>query len=92
MLLLPSTLTENEARDTLRMLKQAMDREGGDQLVVVDAAPLTRFDSSALAVLLECNRQARVSGRKLVLRNTPIRLSELAHLYGVDGLILQAEA
>lgn len=91
MLLLPSTLTENEARDTLRMLKQAMDREGGEQLVVVDAAPLARFDSSALAVLLECHRQARVSGRKLVLRNTPIRLSELARLYGVDGLILQAE-
>jgi phospholipid transport system transporter-binding protein len=92
MLLLPSTLTENEARDTLRMLKQAMDREGGEQLVVVDAAPLTRFDSSALAVLLECHRQARANGRKLVLRNTPIRLSELARLYGVDGLILQAEA
>lgn len=92
MLLLPSTLTENEARDTLRMLKQAMDREGGEQQVVVDAAPLARFDSSALAVLLECRRQAHASGRKLVLRNTPIRLSELARLYGVDALILQAEA
>lgn len=92
MLLLPSMLTENEARDTLRMLKQAMDREGGEQLVVVDAAPLTRFDSSALAVLLECQRQARATGRKLVLRNTPIRLTELARLYGVDALVLQAEA
>jgi len=53
MLLLPVTLTAREARNTLRMLKQALEKEGGEGAVVVDAGPLQRFDSSALAVLLE---------------------------------------
>ena len=92
MLLLPPTLTEREARDTLRMLRQAMDRENGQQQVVIDAAPLTRFDSSALAVLLECRRLAQVTGRSFAVRNTPPRLSELAGLYGVDALVLQTDA
>lgn len=90
MLLLPPTLTEREARDTLRMLRQAMDRESGQQQVVIDAAPLSRFDSSALAVLLECRRLAQATGRSFAVRNTPVRLSEMAKLYGVDGLVLQA--
>jgi phospholipid transport system transporter-binding protein len=90
MLLLPPTLTEREARDTLRMLRQAMDRESGQQQVVIDAAPLSRFDSSALAVLLECRRLAQATGRSFAVRNTPMRLSQMAKLYGVDGLVLQA--
>jgi phospholipid transport system transporter-binding protein len=90
MLLLPPTLTEREARDTLRMLRQAMDRESGQQQVVVDAAPLARFDSSALAVLLECRRLAQSTGRSFAVRNTPARLNEMAKLYGVDELVLPA--
>lgn len=88
MLLLPPTMTESEARDTLRMLRQAMDREAHEPQVVVDAAPLTRFDSSALAVLLECHRLARTGGRKLTVRNASARLTELARLYGVEALVL----
>jgi phospholipid transport system transporter-binding protein len=88
MLLLPPTLTEREARDTLRMLRQAMDRESGQQQLIVDAAPLARFDSSALAVLLECRRLAQSTGRSFAVRNTPARLTEMAKLYGVDELVL----
>lgn len=88
MLLLPPTLTEREARDTLRMLRQAMDRESGQQQLIVDAAPLARFDSSALAVLLECRRLAQSTGRSFAVRNTPVRLTEMAKLYGVDELVL----
>jgi phospholipid transport system transporter-binding protein len=87
---LPTTLTEREARDTLRMLRQSIDQDPGRQpQVVVDAAALTRFDSSALAVLLECRRLAQAMGRPFGLRNTPARLSEMAKLYGVDELLLR---
>ena len=45
------------------------------------------FDSSALAVLLECSRIAAAGKRKLETVNAPARMSDLAHLYGVDGLL-----
>ncbi len=58
MLLLPATLTTNEARDTLRMLAQALQREAAMTPVVVNASGLQQFDTSALAVLLEIQRLA----------------------------------
>jgi phospholipid transport system transporter-binding protein len=87
MLVLPPTLTEREARDTLSMLSQALQREK-DVPVVVDASGLSRFDSSALAVLLECQRLARAWGRAFEVRNPPAKLLSLAGLYGVDTLLL----
>jgi phospholipid transport system transporter-binding protein len=53
MLLLPATLTSREARVTLRMLKQALQSEGSEGPVIVQAASLQHLDSAALAVLLE---------------------------------------
>ncbi len=91
MLLLPATLTAREARDTLRMLKQALEKEGGDSAVVVDAGPLQRFDSSALAVLLEIDRLAQAWGRDFAVRSAPAKLAALAKLYGVEGLLLKPE-
>ena len=88
MLLLPVTLTAREARNTLRMLKQALEKEGGDGAVVVDAGPLQRFDSSALAVLLELDRRAQAWGRDFAIRSAPAKLAALAKLYGVDALLL----
>lgn len=89
MLLLPEALTLHEARDALRMLTQALRRER-DGPVEVDASGLRRFDSSALAVLLECRRQAASFGRPFVLREAPPKLAELARLYGVEALFAES--
>ena len=86
MLVLPETLTIREARDTLRMLEQAMRSDGGDTLVV-DASALRSFDSAAVAVLLECPRLAAAWSKRFEVRGAPPKLSELAHLYGVDELL-----
>ena len=89
MLLLPATLTAREARDTLRMLKQALQKEGSAGDVVVDAGPLLHFDSAALAVLLEVDRLAEAWGRRFSIRAAPAKLAALAKLYGVDALLLR---
>ena len=91
MLLLPATLTAHEARDTLRMLKQALQAEGSETAVVVDAGPLQHFDSAALAVLLEIDRLAEAWGRRFAIRSAPAKLAALATLYGVDALLLKPE-
>jgi phospholipid transport system transporter-binding protein len=92
MLLLPATLTARQARDTLRMLTQALQKEGGEGAVVVDAGPLQHFDSAALAVLLEIDRLAQAWGRQFSIRSAPAKLAALAKLYGVDTLLLRPDA
>ena len=90
MLLLPSTVTHAEARDALRMLAQALQREA-DAVVTVDASGLRQFDSAALAVLLECQRLAQAGGKGFAVRQAPAKLAELARLYGLDKLLLSAD-
>jgi phospholipid transport system transporter-binding protein len=92
MLLLPATLTAREARDTLRMLTQALQKEGSEAAVVVDAGPLQHFDSAALAVLLEVDRLAQAWGRQFSIRSAPAKLAALAKLYGVDALLLKPDS
>jgi len=58
--------------------------------VVVDAAPLQRFDSSALAVLLELRRVCLAAGKSLVVQGMPVHLGDLAALYGIEGLLPQS--
>ncbi len=87
MLLLPATLTAHEARDTLRMLTQAIKAQAAG--VVVDASSLVHFDSSALSVLLECQRQAQAWGKTFALSEPPAKLTALAKLYGVDVLLMR---
>ncbi len=85
------TISSAEARDTQRMLGQALQQESkapGETQVVVDASGLQRFDSSALAVLLECQRLAKAWGKGFVVRQAPEKLSQLARLYGVDSLLM----
>jgi phospholipid transport system transporter-binding protein len=91
MLPLPQTVTLAEARDTLRMLSQALQREGGDALVV-DASPLREFDSAVLAVLLECRRLAAAFGKRFTLHGAPPKLKSLATLYGISELLPQEAA
>ena len=88
MLLLPATITNREARDTLRMLSQALQREA-DPEVIVNASGLQHFDTAALAVLLECERLAQASGKRFVITQAPPKLATLAALYGVDALLLK---
>jgi phospholipid transport system transporter-binding protein len=90
MLLLPATLTAREARDTLRMLAQALQREP-DSGVVIDASGLQNIDSAALAVLLECRRLAQAWGKSFTVRQAPSKLAALAKLYGVDTLLLRGD-
>jgi len=87
MLLLPATVTAKEANDTRRLLTQALKVEPQAE-AVVDASSLRQFDSSALAVLLECQRAADGSGKPFVVRNAPPKLLALARLYGVDTLLM----
>ena len=95
MLLLPQTLTMAEARDAVRMLAQSLradaDRSAGGGELVVDASAVTRFDSAALAVLLECARQARAWGHAVGVVHVPRAMYDLAVLYGVAD-ILRLEA
>ncbi|WOB09312.1 STAS domain-containing protein [Piscinibacter gummiphilus] len=92
MLVLPATVTLREARDAQRMLSQALQQEAQskahESLVMIDASGLQQFDSSALAVLLECQRLASGWGKGFAVRNAPKKLAELARLYGVDVLLM----
>jgi len=91
MLLLPATITAKEATAAQRLLTQALKSEP-DGPVVIDASNLSQFDSSALAVLLECQRAAQAWGKAFTLRNAPPKLTALAKLYGVDVLLMPASA
>jgi len=91
MLLLPATITAAQANDALRLLAQTLRKEP-DAGVVIDASNLQQFDSSALAVLLECHRLAQAWGKPFALRNAPPRLASLAKLYGIDSLLADAAA
>ena len=86
MLVLPAELTHRQASDALRMLLQALKAQREPQ-VVVDAGALTTFDSSALAVLLECRRTALFEGRCFMVKALPPALASLAGLYGVQELL-----
>jgi phospholipid transport system transporter-binding protein len=87
-LLLPATVTLSEAVTTLHMLEQAMPRNGTGDTVVVDASEVRRFDSSLLAVLLECRRLVQSVGKQFHVREAPAQLGKLAKLYGVDSLLI----
>jgi phospholipid transport system transporter-binding protein len=86
MLVLPPTLRHEEAPACMRMLQQGLAGQQGS-VAVVDATALTRFDSSALAVLLECRREAGALGRSFAVKGLSPRLRELAALYGVAALL-----
>ena len=86
MLTLPPVLTHAVAAGFARGLKPELFTAGPAE-VVADAGALQQFDSSALAVLLECRRHALAAGRHFSVRGAPARLRELAELYGVAELI-----
>ena len=85
MIRLPATLMHAQAESCLRDLSARIDASAG--VLQLDAQDLQAFDSSALAVLLACRRQAQAAGRVLEVRNMPERLQSLALVYGVHGLL-----
>jgi phospholipid transport system transporter-binding protein len=86
MLMLPAELTHDQAAACSRMLAQAL-RADAEPAVVADAGALERFDSSALAVLLDCRREALALGKTFAVARMPARLRELASVYGVADLL-----
>lgn len=86
MLVLPKELTHSQATACLRMLVQGLRSQTGPQ-VVVDATGLSRFDSAALAVLLEFRRESLALGKRFSILGMPARLGDLATLYGIIELL-----
>ncbi|WP_332827017.1 STAS domain-containing protein [Ramlibacter sp.] len=86
MLVLPAELTHAQATACGRMLAQALHSDHGPQ-AIADASALRRFDSSALAVLLECRREALAVGKTFAVSGLHPRLRALATLYGVGELL-----
>lgn len=87
---LPANLTRDEAKVCLESLSGAI--RGAVRGVPgvdfrVDASAVSRFDSSALAVLLEGRRLAASLGGGLVVESMPAGLGQLAALYGVAELL-----
>ncbi len=86
---LPERLTLAEAVPTLERLDGQLAQQPAPT-VVLDAASLREFDSSALAVLLELRRRLQSQGKTLKVEGWPRRLQDLAGLYGVQELLASA--
>jgi phospholipid transport system transporter-binding protein len=85
-LALPVLLTHDQATACAQSLGLAIRAEPGGQ-VVIDANGLEKFDSSALAVLLQCRRDAAASSKSFEVIGLPHQLRELANLYGISELL-----
>ena len=85
---LPSSVDHTSAVEFVKALPARVEamRQKSASALVVDASGLEFFDSSALAVLLECRRQALASGQVFSVSGAPVRLMQLAALYGVAAL------
>jgi phospholipid transport system transporter-binding protein len=85
---LPSEVRHGNALACAALLKSEIGKRGGStSQVVVDAAAVTRFDSSAIAVLLEARREALAQGRSFVVNGLPDDMRRLAQVYGVRELL-----
>ena len=83
---LPAELTQTQASACLRALASGVNSSAAP-VVVVDASGLIRFDSSALAVLLELRRQSLAVGKRFAVKGLPAGLRNLAMLYGIADLV-----
>ncbi len=84
MLKFPAELTHDPAAAFAPGMSAALQQQSG--AVVADVSALQQFDSSAIALLLECRRLALQAGRAFSVTGAPIKLQQLAQLYGVDDL------
>ena len=86
MLKLPAILMHDTATSCLTEMLSAARAETTTS-VAVDASALVRFDSTALAVLLELRRTVLQLGKTLSLQGVSPRLTDLARLYGIAELL-----
>jgi phospholipid transport system transporter-binding protein len=89
LLTLPADLRHSNAAFCLSKL-EAQIRNSPDAEVEIQAGNLSDFDSSALAVLLGCRRQAESLSKTLKFKHFPTKLRELAMLYGVSELLVES--
>ncbi len=88
---LPAVVTHDRADACSSALRKALTLSRKIALVVrVDASALQQFDSSVLAVLLDCRRAAVAMGLSFKVDHLPDRLRQLAGLYGVSDLLSDA--
>ncbi len=87
MLTLPQKVGLSDAQQVLAGLSQALEAAPAQAPLELDASALLDFDSAVLAVLLECQRRAQASGRRLTLVGAPPKLAELARVYGLSELL-----
>jgi len=87
---LPATATLQQAAQLAAALPAAV--AAGSGVMRVDAAALTHFDTSAIALLMQARRLAHAAGRSFEVVGAPPKLLELMQLYGVDGLLPLAPA
>ncbi len=80
---LPTTLTLADAETAVRAGCEAI-AGGVDE---VDLSRLQRFDSAALAAVLEWRRVAEARQRPLRVTGIPSGLASIARVYGVDHLL-----
>ena len=76
----PASITLEEAPAALAAARGLLSAAGGS----VDLAPLARFDSAAVAVLVALRREG---GPAVSFRNVPPNLRKLASLYGVEAAL-----
>ena len=74
----------SEARATLVRLQPLLATADDP---VIDASALQDLDSAAVALLLDCQRQAHARGKTLRVTGAPAKLGQLAQLYGVEALL-----
>ena len=79
----PTVLTQAEAGDVVRAGLQAL----ASGVTEIELGGLQRFDSTAVAALLEWRREAAARGVSLQISGMPAGLDSLARLYGVSHLL-----
>jgi phospholipid transport system transporter-binding protein len=84
---LPAVVTHARANACAKALRDALRLSKGADWVQVDASALAQFDSSVLAVLLDCRRRVVAMGWRFTVAHLPERLRQLAGLYGVAELL-----
>ncbi len=82
---LPATATLEQAAALAAGLPAAVAEGSG--VLHIDASALTALDSSTLALLLQARRLAQAVGRSVTVDGAPLKLRQLAQLYGVDELL-----
>ena len=89
MLVLPPELTHAQARACAMAMSQEMAAVRGSK-VVLNASQLIKFDSSALALMLQCRREALALGKNFTVHGLTPPLAKLATLYGIESLLTAA--